>query len=125
MSDSAGVPQPGAVPPAKSSKKQMAVAWLIILLLAAAGAGAAYYFRQIDPQRAKVGDCVKQTGGDSIEVTECSDGDADFTVVGRIENKTSIDAGLFACSDFDAATSSYWEGEEGEKGTVLCLAKKK
>jgi hypothetical protein len=32
-----------------------------------------------------------------------------------------IDAGLFACSDFPDATSSFWQGVEGQPGTVLCL----
>jgi len=123
MSEPSGVRQP-AVPPAKSTTGAKIV-MVIVLVLLFGGLGAAVYFvRQSDPGLAKVGDCVAQGSGDSISVVECSDPDADFTVVGRLENKTQIDAGLFACSDFDKATSSYWEGEQGEQGTVLCLAKK-
>jgi hypothetical protein len=87
-------------------------------------AGVAYYFRTHDASAAKVGDCVTKTGGDGIAITGCGDSDADFTVVGWVEDKSEIAASISACSDFGNATSSYWEGKSGEKGTVLCLAKK-
>lgn len=120
-----GAQPAGAVPPKKSSVTQKIVVTLIFVALAGCLGGMVYFVRKSDPGLAKVGDCVSQEGGNSVSVVDCGDTDADFTVVGRLENKTEIDAGLFACSDFDAATSSYWEGEQGEKGTVLCLAKKK
>jgi hypothetical protein len=124
MSETGGA-QPGSVPPAKTSLAQKIVVGLIVLALAGCLGGAVFWVRTTDPQSAEVGDCVAQGSGDSISVVECGDADADFTVVGRLENKTQIEAGLFACSDFESATSSYWEGEQGEKGIVLCLAKKK
>lgn len=124
MSDTGGM-QPGAVPPAKTSLAQKFVVGVILLLLVACLGGGVYYVRKSDPQHAKVGDCVSQDGGDAISRVDCGDSDADFAVVGRLENRSQVDAGLFACDDFEGATSSYWEGEQGEKGTVLCLAKKK
>ena len=43
-------------------------------------------------------------------------------MVGKLENKTMVDASLDACAPFPKATSSYWEGKSGEVGLVLCLA---
>ena len=123
MSEPSGLRQP-AVPPAKSTTSAKIILAIVLLLLFGGLGAAVYFVRQSDPALAKVGDCVAQESGDSVSVVECTDPDADFKVVGRLENKTQVDAGLFACSDFEKATSSYWEGEQGEKGTVLCLAKK-
>jgi hypothetical protein len=123
MSETGGI-LPGAVPPAKTSLAQKFVVGAALLLLAVCLGGGVYYVRKSDPQHAKVGDCVSQDGEDAVSIVGCGDSDADFTVVGRLENRTQTDAGLFACDDVEGATSSYWEGEQAEKGTVLCLAKR-
>ncbi len=125
-------PEPGALPSARrvpartppTSRKATVIAWMFLAVFIAGLAGVAHYFRTHDASVAKVGDCVTKTGGDGIAITGCDDSDADFTVVGRVENQSEIAASISACGKFDDATSSYWEGKSGEKGTVLCLAKK-
>jgi len=113
--------QPNAPAP---SRRASVITWLILLLAIGGGLAAIYFLSLDEPHRAVVGDCVAQTGKDAIEIVDCGDSEADFTVVGRLEGKNQIEAGISACNRFDDATSSYWQGEQGEKGTVLCLAKK-
>ena len=125
-------PDPGAVPSARrvpaqtppNSRKANIIAYTFLAVFLAGLLGVGFYFRMHDASGAKVGDCVTKTGGDGIATTGCDDSDADFTVVGRVEDQSEIAASISACSKFDDATSSYWEGKPGEKGTVLCLAKK-
>ncbi|MCW2722031.1 MAG: hypothetical protein JWR81_5853, partial [Pseudonocardia sp.] len=73
------------------------------------------------PVDAAVGGCVTQTGQGQVGVVACGDPSAQFRVTGKLEDQTMIDSGLFACSDFPDATSSFWQGVEGQPGTVLCL----
>jgi hypothetical protein len=74
------------------------------------------------PVTAAAGECVTQAGENDVQVLPCGDPSAQFTVAGKVEDKTMIAASLFACSDFPDATSSFWQGVEGKPGTVLCLA---
>jgi hypothetical protein len=85
-----------------------------------------------DPGSSKAGDCL---GGKAIDqssdefqeadlkVVKCSDGDAKYKVVGRVEDKTQTEAQTDenVCSAFADATSLYWQGQKGKKGVVLCL----
>lgn len=70
---------------------------------------------------ATVGDCVALTGSESIKVVSCDDGDADFKVVGRIAEKTEIEATISECVPFPDADHVYWQGKSGMRGVVLCL----
>jgi hypothetical protein len=100
-----------------------ATPWVVGLLLLGGIAVLFVVLRQGQAVSAEVGDCLEQTGDDSLTVVACDAPTAEFTVLGKLEGTTSIQAGLFACSDFPATTTSYWEGKEGvgELGTVLCL----
>jgi hypothetical protein len=80
------------------------------------------YFGRDAASKAKVGDCVQQQGSNDLKVVKCDDTKANFKVVGRVEDKTQVEASLGACDDFPDAQSAYWEGKSGEKGLVLCLA---
>ena len=84
--------------------------------------GAGWYVTHTAPASAGVGDCLAQTGGNDLTKVSCGDPSARFSVLGKLENKTMVDASLNACSAFPKATSSYWEGKDGELGLVLCLA---
>jgi hypothetical protein len=94
------------------------VALVVIGGLAAVGT----YLNRDAASKAKVGDCVQQQGSNDLKVVKCDDANADYKVVGRVENKTQVEAGLSACDAFPDAESAYWEGEQGKKGLVLCLA---
>jgi hypothetical protein len=120
-----GVPQ-GAPPPApaaRPSRGRKIGGILVAVLILAAIAAFSWFMGRDDATKAKVGDCLKQTGDNSVQVVECSDSEATLKVVGRVEDKTQIEAQLSACDAFEGAESTYWEGKQGEKGLVLCLAK--
>jgi hypothetical protein len=113
--------EPAAAPARKRGKAGRIIG---VLVVAAALGGVGWVVATGSPQpvTAAVGECVTQTGTDALAVVGCGDPAAQFTVAGKLENKTAVDASLFACTDFPAATSSYWQGVEGKPGTVLCLA---
>lgn len=87
--------------------------------------GFVYAATRHNPGTAKVGDCVRQTGADAVQVVDCADSRAEFTVVGRVENKTEMEARLTACDPFAhlGATQAFRSGRAGRTGCVLCLAK--
>jgi hypothetical protein len=107
------------------SRRSSVVSWVLIAVTMVGGFSGIYLLSRDEPHRAKVGDCVAQDGQDSVHLVDCAGSDAEYTVVGRLEDTSQISAGIGACGDFETATSSYWEGEQGGKGTVLCLARKK
>ena len=50
------------------------------------------------PASAAVGDCLAQTGGNELAKVGCGDPTARFAVLGKLENKTMVDASLDACA---------------------------
>ncbi len=117
----APVDDPNAVPVRKRGKAGKIIG-ILVVAAALGGVGWVLATGPQEPVTAAVGECVTQTGTDDIAVVGCSEPAAQFKVAGKLENKTVIDASLFACADFPDATSSYWQGVEGKPGTVLCLA---
>lgn len=105
------------------SRRRTVTQWVVVLALFGAAAVGFAVLRQGEAVAADIGACLEPTGTDGLAVVACDAATAEFTVLGKLEGRTSIDAGLFACSDFPGATTSYWQGKEGvgEKGTVLCL----
>lgn len=76
------------------------------------------------PDRADAGDCVKSAGSQEVVLVDCADSAAEYRVLGRVENKTRIHAQINSrtiCEPFPGTSSSFWRGEEGEAGYVLCL----
>jgi hypothetical protein len=74
---------------------------------------------------AKVGDCMHQVGLTSAEIVKCDDANADFKVVGRVEGKYQFELQInvtSVCAQWPEATVTFWEGEQGQRGTVLCLS---
>ena len=50
--------------------------------------------------------------------------DADFTVLGKVGGKEQIESTISVttvCDQWPDTTSTYWQGEQGKKGDVLCL----
>lgn len=99
---------------------------LITAILVASGVVGGGFFllgRTADaPAAAVVGDCLARSGSGAV-IVSCTDPQAAFTVLGRLGNRTRIEAGITACSPFPATTDVYWQGKEGveERGLVLCL----
>jgi hypothetical protein len=118
-------PEPDGPPQVKPRRGRQAVGWIVALLvLVGFGFGGWYLLNSNAPATAAVGDCVTQSGENDLTIVGCGEPTSQFKVVGKLENRTMIDAGLFACSEFPEATSSFWQGKPGpeEKGLVLCLA---
>ena len=111
--------------PRPQSKRRQKIVLTVFLVLVLAFFGVAWLATRHNPGTAKAGDCVRQTGTDSVKVVDCQDSNADFKVVGRVENMTEVQAGISACDAFDGqgVDSFFWSGEAGKKGYVLCLAK--
>jgi hypothetical protein len=113
---------------AGGSRRRQVVTLVVLLLLTGGLIGGAWYFTRDQAENAKVGDCVAQTGSDSIEIVDCAGAKASFKVVGRVDGKTRAEAGYGLSDVCDAskdqgAEQMYWQGEQGKKGFVLCLAK--
>jgi hypothetical protein len=121
-------PAPGqAVAPGKvaNPKRRQRIVGLVTIAVVLALLGGVLLATRHNASTAKVGDCMKQTGTDSLQVVKCDDPKASFKVVGKVENKTQVQAQFSACDPFEAQKpeSVYWEGESGKTGYVLCLAK--
>ncbi len=123
-------PQPGPgqpVPPVKAAnpKRRQRIVSLVTIVVILVILGGVLWATRHNASSAKVGDCMKQTGTDSLEVVKCDDPKAVYKVVGKVDDKTQIEAQFSACDPFKAQNpeSVYWEGESGKTGYVLCLAK--
>jgi hypothetical protein len=114
-------PAPGApgrpMDPGKPLFKRPAVLGLVIpvaviALLVVANLGS--------PSSADVGSCVVNKGtvsNPNVKVVDCSSSDADFKVVGKLDNSTNADE----CEQFEGYSVSYTE-ERGSSKYTLCLA---
>jgi hypothetical protein len=125
LSPSAQQP-PGAVVSPKRSRRRSVVSIVFIVVFSAGLIALVVYLRGASASSAAVGDCLKRGSGDSIAIVECDDPEAEFEVVGRVEDQTEIEAGITTCSPFEdqGSTQVYWEGEQGGAGFVLCLAER-
>jgi hypothetical protein len=114
---------PGASAPKKRGKKW--AEWAVLLGGIAIAVVALIYLTHNEPARAKVGDCVEQTGDDTVEVISCDDPDADFRVVARVEDQPQNAVTFNACGPHQdkGVVSAFWQGDPKGTGYVLCLGK--
>jgi hypothetical protein len=119
----AGSPVAGQ-PPQRNRRRQRIVL-VVFLVLVVGFFGFIWFATRSNATNAKVGDCVSQTGENSLKIVKCDDASATYKVVGRVDDKTEVEASLDACEAFvsQGATQAYWQGKSGSKGLVLCLAK--
>ncbi|RBY85915.1 hypothetical protein [Blastococcus sp. TF02A-26] len=117
-------PQQGAGQPFQQPKSGPPK-WLIpvigaVVLVAAALA----LFVFFGSNEAEVGDCVKAEGIDEIEIVDCDD-NADGKVIGLGDDEVSFSdyqSDPFSqCAEFEETIGAFWQGEEGEDGTVVCV----
>jgi hypothetical protein len=117
--------------PAAAPRDQTAMTIrLLVLLLIVAGAvvgtvAITRHDRGGAASKVSVGDCVQATKDKAVRVVDCANSAAEYTVVGRVEGRTEVDASMDACAPFQdkGVDQVYWEGEAGAKGMVLCLAR--
>ncbi|SHK64842.1 hypothetical protein SAMN05443637_109169 [Pseudonocardia thermophila] len=119
--------RPGRPPARRSTGRRTVVLSAISAIVVATGLLVGGFFvlgRVSDaPAAAVVGDCLARSG-DSAVVVPCSDPTAELIVLGRLDSRTQVEAGLSACTGFPGTTDVYWQGREGQRGLVLCLGPK-
>jgi len=126
-------PTPAGRTPGKASWKQKLVVTLILGGLAAGLAYGVYQVRRsgVEVEKAAVGTCLEKSSDTDVAVVDCDDPAAEFTVVGRQENKSSVAASVYPCPGVDNVDSTVFVsrrsrvGGESDKGVVLCLSKVK
>lgn len=80
------------------------------------------------PDSAKAGDCVARDGSNSVKKVACTDPDAAFKVLGKVDKQSETAFRISSeriCKPFNGTTSAFWKGEQGKDGYVLCLSKLK
>ena len=125
--------QPQARPARPESKRSKIITYVLLILVVIGGFAGIWALNHSDAEvaNAKPGQCMHKSSSTEVEVVDCADKQADFTVVGRKENVTEISAEIGACNSFDDVDSSVFVtrrnrwGITDDKGVVLCLAKKK
>ena len=125
----APTPPPPPAPTPPRGKRRQVIVLVVVLVLLGVCLGGAWFFTRDAATNAKVGDCMQQTGTNELKIVKCDDPNAGFKVVGRAEGKEQIESTISVtsvCDQWkDETTNTYWEGEQGKKGTVLCLSKVK
>jgi hypothetical protein len=126
-----GVPAQGAPPaePAPKKKGGGLVRVVVSLVVLAALAAGGWWFSRKDAVNAQVGNCLAGTtpqelNPNNLKIVDCSQSDAGFKVVERIEGKTETEADS-SCAQSSEPRWVFWSGKSGQAGTVLCLAENK
>ena len=112
---------PTAPVSAGRSKVLKFVGWLVVLAVIA---GVGWYLNRDAALNAKSGDCVHQVSANELKIVKCDATDADFKVVGKVDDKpesAAMGADSTVCNAFAETTNVYWEGKPGKNGDVLCL----
>lgn len=94
-----------------------------VALLVVIGGPIAFFASRSAPSAANVGDCMSGQTAETLKKVDCTDASVEWTVVGRLNDKTKaeFDADDDPCSSFPTSLLSYWEGERGQTGFILCL----
>ncbi|MEV6626634.1 hypothetical protein AB0M83_30075 [Amycolatopsis sp. NPDC051106] len=120
----AGMPGPPPPPPApKKSKRRQKIVLTVFLILVAGVLVLAWVATRSNGENAQTGNCVTESGENSVKIVDCGTPEATLKVVARVEDKTRIEAQISACAPYPDADQVFWQGKEGETGVVLCLAK--
>ncbi|WP_344113969.1 LppU/SCO3897 family protein [Kribbella alba] len=113
-------PAPGApgrpMDPGKPLFKRPA---MLMLLLPVAVIGLIVWGNMGNPSSADVGQCVLNKGNSSapnVEVVDCGSSDAQYRIIGRLENSSNADD----CEKFEGYTAAYTK-ETGSSSYTLCL----
>jgi hypothetical protein len=114
-------PVPGAPgQPMNPGKPLFRRAAILGLLIPVAIIGLIVFAAQRDPQYASVGECIHNKGTASapeVSVIDCGSADAEFKIIGKLENSTNYND----CEKFSGFTDAYTE-EQGSSKYTLCLA---
>ncbi|MFT3860968.1 hypothetical protein [Micropruina sp.] len=119
----AGSFQPPVAEPAKQGGKLKRILTSVGIALVAVVVGIVWRSGVFDSPSMKVGDCVQQTGSDSVKVVDCGSADAQFKILGIQEKVSQASARMGACADWADTTSVYWQGRNSSSGIAYCLQK--
>ena len=133
--DSGAPVVPDAVAPARRFRSPafFAIGALILVVIGSLIAAGVLYATRGRPTTASAGQCLKGDGIDpgsrktskvSLKVVDCGSTSAAYKVVGRVnqQKESAATAESKLCDPFPGTQFIYWEGVEGKRGTVLCLA---
>lgn len=97
-----------------------ALAGLVVVL----GLAFAWALFTGDPDVATVGDCMAKDGPNDLRIVDCkNNGEAEFAVTGKVEDKSEADfKNGDVCAAYPQAGNAFWKGEKGKLGYVLCLS---
>jgi hypothetical protein len=113
--------QPPAAP--RKPKRRQKIVLTVFLIVVAALLALVWVATRDNGENAQVGNCVTESGSNSVKIVDCGAGNATLKVVARVEGKTQTEAQVSACTAYPDAGQVFWEGKEGQTGVVLCLAK--
>jgi hypothetical protein len=116
---------PAPAPPPRKSGPNVAKIILSVIVVLVVIVGGIYFLvkRQSAPASTQVGDCMSGQTAEALKKIACTDGKAEWKVVGRVGNKTESETTVEdTCTQWPDTEVVYWEGEKGKKGFALCLA---
>ncbi|MET7426353.1 hypothetical protein [Dactylosporangium sp. NPDC005555] len=96
---------------------------LVLLPALALLFGGLWFLNRNMAVKADVGECLKGTIADEMEIVDCGSADATFVVVGRVSDRGEQEAESVetVCGQWPEATHDYWRDQNDSKGVVLCL----
>ncbi|WP_432971940.1 LppU/SCO3897 family protein [Dactylosporangium sp. CA-233914] len=120
-----GLP-PEAQPQVKGGGKRRQVTILVTLVVVLGVLlGLAWFFNRDAAMNANIGDCLHNPGDDNLKIVKCDSADAEYEVLGKVVDQPRTTPFSSVCDRWPDATNSFWQGEEGKNGDVLCLKAKK
>jgi hypothetical protein len=111
-------------PPRKAGRSRVRLIFTAIIVAAAIVFGIVAFIKsRSEPAATKVGDCMVGQTAKTLKKIDCSDGTAEWKVVGRVADKTEAETTVEdTCTQWPDTEVVYWQGKKGQKGFALCLA---
>lgn len=82
----------------------------------------AIYVGLDESNQAEVGDCMAGQSASALRIVECTDPDAQWKVLARLEGRTAADHTGSVCRDHPGTAESFFQdGRRFRKGFILCL----
>jgi hypothetical protein len=121
-------PAPPVAAPAKASRRRGGLyAILAVVLVGLLVWGGIQWLNRNSPSHANVGDCLSGSENpdeaSNIKLVDCTDAAATFKVLKKIDNQNKPAASDQSACDGTLTTDTFWYGQEGKAGTILCLQK--
>jgi hypothetical protein len=120
-----GVPMAPGIPVRPRRRTALWIRLGILGVVVIIGIIVAVVTHHTDPGGAAVGDCLSGSvdNADSVKKVDCTDSTASYKVLGTLDNQTQDDFNNEdnPCTQWQNADAAFWEGQDGDTGTTLCL----